>query len=263
MPMQTIHIFQQSQHLPPIYFLTSCTRHRQESVYRPNGLEDSAQILFVLDGEGVLTCEGMEYTLKKGTAFYLDSTTPHKYSSVRNLTTAWVTFSGSGCEAIQDYIEGRTFLFAQDIPVKKYITQIEQLEQEYFDKRREGILSSMVYSIIFSFFDSLLHPVRSNMDTVIRFLEENFQKRITIPQLAQLNHSSKSTFCKEFKDTFGCTAFEKLTSIRMVNAKHLLQLHPSEKVSTIAAKCGYEDAGYFCKVYKSTYGISPREERHR
>ena len=95
------------------------------------------------------------------------------------------------------------------------------------------------------------------MEQVMIYMEENYHRKITLEQLADQYHSSKSAFCREFRRTYGCTAFEKLMEIRLSMAKHMLLTNSVDKISVIAGYCGFEDAAYFCKAFRTRYGCSP------
>ena len=245
----------------PVYFQTLSVEHAQEPVHRENGFYDLCQLLFVLRGEGVLHCMGEDYPLKKGCAFYVDVDVPHAYESTDGLVTAWVTYRGSACEDIRAYLGGKRFVFAPSVDVCAYALELSKIEKEYFVKKREGVMSSMLYSVLFSFFEGLNEASPTPMDYVLRYLEEHYDQKITLDELASIAHTSKSTFCKNFKLLYGCTAFEALIRIRLRNANTMLRLNPSEKVGFVARRCGFDDVSYFCKLYKQCFGISPAQTR--
>ena len=145
--MYVNHVFDAEFFPLPIYFCTCSSRHEQEDVSRPRGLVYGHQLLFVLDGKGMLYVDGKQYRLQKGVAFYLAPELPHRYINLENLTTSWMTCQGSGMADISRYIENQRFLFCKQSNVARYAAQIEEIEREYFGKRRQGILSAMAYSI--------------------------------------------------------------------------------------------------------------------
>lgn len=257
----TLHIFPSDFEPLPIYFVTYAARHIQEPVVRPEGFLDVSQLLFVLEGEGVLHHDGIEYPLRAGSAFCIREGEAHAYHSTDGLVTAWITWRGSGCDDVFGHYGGKRFAYFEGVDCKKYVRQIEQLDREYFGKRREGILSVMLYSMLISFFEEQKYVVMSDMDRVLCYMEEHFDEKITVDELAQIHRSSKSTFCEKFKRTFGCTAFEKLIEIRLVNAESILKMNPTEKILSVAKKCGFGDVSYFCKLYKKKFGKSPGMER--
>ena len=256
-----VNIFPQDSSEPPIYFTMLSKFHDQETVSRPRGLQDHSLLLFVVEGEGKFYCDGKTLDLKKGSAFYLDSETPHGYEDFGNLKTAWIGYRGIGCDGIRSFFGNKPYLFIDKVDLSKYIARIEEMEREYFSERRQGILSALLYSILFSFFEESRKPSSDEMDTVLKYLEEHFSEKITIKKLAELNFHSKSTLCYNFKQKFGCTVFEKLIDVRLLNAEILLKMNPKEKIGTIAKKCGFDDVGYFCKAYKKKFGVTPSESR--
>ncbi|MBQ9783235.1 MAG: AraC family transcriptional regulator [Clostridia bacterium] len=255
------HIFDADFIPLPVYFTSSSSWHRQENVNRPTGLRPSAQILFVLDGEGILYYDGKQFSLRKGCAFYVDCAVPHAYENTGGLITAWITWLGSGQEELRNYIGKKSFLYSDRVDVKAYALEIGQIEREYFTQKREGVLSAMLYALLLRFFDEQREPKPSEMDLVLRYMEQHFGEKLTLMELAELCHMSRSVFCKKFRDTYGCTAFEKLIEIRLLNARTQIQSNSGEAIGVIARQCGFEDVSYFCKAYKRLFSVTPGAER--
>lgn len=82
------------------------------------------------------------------------------------------------------------------------------------------------------------------MEDAQHYMKTSFGGKIVLDDLAKLCILSRTQFCKEFKNYFNCTAFEKLMEIRLSYAYTLTSYH---KLSTKDAvtKCGFEDVGYF------------------
>jgi AraC-like DNA-binding protein len=57
----------------------------------------------------------------------------------------------------------------------------------------------------------------------------------------------------------GITPLEYMTSLRMKKAESLLSTMWTREysVAEVARMCGFEDALYFSRVFKKTYGCSP------
>ena len=256
-----VNIFPQDFIEPPIYFTMLSKYHIQETVNRPRGLQDHSLLLLVIEGEGKFYCDGKTFNLRRGSAFYLDSETPHGYEDRGDLKTAWIGFRGNGCECVRSFLEKQPYVFLDKIDSSRYVAHIEDRESDDFGERRQGILSSLLYSILFSFFEESRKPDVDEMDTVLKYLEEHFNEKITIKRLAELNFHSKSTLCYKFKQKFGCTVFEKLIDVRLLNAELLLKMNSKEKIGVIAKQCGFDDVGYFCKAYKKKFGCTPSENR--
>ena len=243
----------------PIYFHTLSCSHEQEDVHRPRGLEQVHQIMVVKDGSGTLECDdGKKYKLRKGSAFFLRKGYPHSYIGDGNLTTIYLTYKGRGVGMLHDSYENPDYVFYENVDADKYLNRINEIFNAYSGDKNDGRLSSMVYSFVVEFFEEKntknLHP----MENVLHYMETNFGKKITLDELAKLSARSRSQFCKEFKNYFNCTAFEKLMEIRLSYAYTLTSCH-GVSTKDAAAKCGFEDVGYFCRAFKKRYGTSPQK----
>lgn len=254
-----VHLFSGDFKPLPLYFVTLDTHYRQERVLRQRGFFDLAQLFFVESGSGYLRVEGREYPLARGDAFFLDRGVPHAYGPTESLTASWVTFRGSALEELRAYLGNERYRLLSGIGVSRYVSALEAMLDEYRGKKREGLLSSMLYSLVIGFFEEETEERVGAMARVLAYIEAHYDQKITLDELARLSCSSRSSFCKAFRETFGCTAVEKITDVRLRVAQQRLLCFPEEKIGEVAFKCGFEDCGYFCKVYKKRYGMTPRQ----
>lgn len=251
------HIFSDKAQRPPLYFVTMSSHHNQEKIVRPNGLRDTNQLLFVLDGKGTLIHGGREYPLSRGSSFFLSRGSAHEYFG-EGFVTAWITFCGSALADIKDFFECRDMIFRENEDVDSFVLMISNMEREYFSLRREGALSSMMYSMLFSFFEDSDRSGDDGIDRAVVYMEKHFARRLTLDELCRIARMGHSSFCEKFKARVGCSSVEKLTEIRLENARRLLFDNQCLKVYEIAEACGFSDVGYFCKTYKKRFGTTPR-----
>ena len=97
-------------------------------------------------------------------------------------------------------------------------------------------------------------------ESICLYVQENFRAPITREAVAQHfglapNHVSR-LFRKEGYMRFN----DYLNLVRVNRAKFMLQNY-SMTLKEIAANCGYNDAAYFCRVFKKTSNITPTEYR--
>ena len=174
----------------PVFFRSVCTRYPQESVSRPEGIYFH-QILIVLDGEGLVKCNGKCYTLKKGCGFFVEQKHPVEYINVNGLTSAFISVNGSAMDALTKHYAPDGFIFYDSVSVERYVSDFKSLIHEYFSHNREGILSSLTYSICTSFFEEQNRKL-SKFDEVVLYIEKNFAKKITLAELSQIGCISVS-----------------------------------------------------------------------
>lgn len=95
---------------------------------------------------------------------------------------------------------------------------------------------------------------------VLDFVDEHFAEDLNVPMLAQKFGYDKSYFCRKFKSQTGVTCGSYVNSLRMEAAGVLLRKN-NDSVAVIAARCGYNDANYFSRSFKKTYGVTPAQWR--
>jgi len=100
----------------------------------------------------------------------------------------------------------------------------------------------------------------SLIDEAVTYIHANYQKYITLNELASLYHVNSSYFSTMFHRIKGIGFIEYLTQVRIEKAKEHLIL-TSANISRIGAMVGYEDVRYFGKVFKKNVGCMPSEYR--
>lgn len=94
----------------------------------------------------------------------------------------------------------------------------------------------------------------------IRYIRENYMKKITLEEVAQYVHFSPSYFSKIFKDETGSAFNLYLNRIRVENSKRLL-MDNSISLVDVANIVGFEDQSYYSKVFKKITGKTPGRYR--
>ena len=94
----------------------------------------------------------------------------------------------------------------------------------------------------------------------LQFMMENFRENITVEQLADLVHLSKSYFMGCFKKAVGVGAMEHLTQLRMNAACDALS-STDKMISDISFHCGYSNLSNFNRQFKKVVGCTPNEYR--
>lgn len=98
------------------------------------------------------------------------------------------------------------------------------------------------------------------MKQIIKFIEQNYSRRITIAEISAELGLSQSHFMKYFKKTMGTSFVEYLNEYRLTMASRLL-LVSSDSILNIAGEVGFENLSYFNRVFKKRFGITPRDYR--
>lgn len=97
---------------------------------------------------------------------------------------------------------------------------------------------------------------------VQRYIEENFQNRITLQTLAEQFHLSQSYLSHLFKRITGCSVIGYLNAYRLIVARHYL-VETDWEISRIVEACGFSDNSNFSRTFKNTTGDSPSTFRSK
>jgi two-component system response regulator YesN len=95
-----------------------------------------------------------------------------------------------------------------------------------------------------------------------RYLEQHFSEEISLQSMANDLFVSSAYLSIRFKNKMGQTMVQYLEDLRMKRAAEYLQLGKLS-VSEVAELVGYHDASYFTRVFRKTYGMSPRSYREK
>ena len=98
------------------------------------------------------------------------------------------------------------------------------------------------------------------LDGVVSHIEEKYMKHITLEKAASMACMNKFKFCRAFKERYGQTFISYLNGIRVKNAAELL-MNNNLSITEIAYFVGYGSVVHFDRVFRSVYGITPREYR--
>lgn len=98
---------------------------------------------------------------------------------------------------------------------------------------------------------------------VINYLNENYNKKISLEQIAHNMYLSPVYISKIFKEETGESPISYLIKIRLEKAQDILVKDKNSSIKAIANQVGYDDAYHFSKLFKKYYGISPLYYRKR
>ncbi len=101
-------------------------------------------------------------------------------------------------------------------------------------------------------------PLQRILDSIRAHLFEP----LTVAQIAAESFVSPCYVCHIFREKTGMTVMQYIKARRLAAAEEQL-LRSDASITEIALACGFEDASYFARVFRSTHGVTPREYRKR
>lgn len=109
--------------------------------------------------------------------------------------------------------------------------------------------------------DQNIHRLRDfYIREALSFIESNFQRDITIEEIAAFCGLNRSYFGKVFRETMGESPQAFLLHYRMGRAAQLLK-ETRLSIGEIAQQVSYDNQLHFSRAFKNVHGVSPREYR--
>lgn len=110
-------------------------------------------------------------------------------------------------------------------------------------------------------------PEERTEDVFVSRVREAVEANITdtafnVEKLCKLVFMSHSQLHRKLDALMGCSPNKFIRMIRLKKAEQLLK-DPVNSVASVALDCGYADPGYFARVFRQEYGVTPVEWRER
>ncbi len=134
-------------------------------------------------------------------------------------------------------------------PLKKLLLLVELLQM---------LATATSYTLLQA--NSMALEIKSNdhqrMNLIYEFVTKNFQKNVSIEELANICSLTTPSFCRFFKKITGKTFVNFLNEYRILKAQELLSKR-NLSLAEVIEKCGFNDMAYFSKLFKKYTGYAP------
>ena len=260
----TLQLIQFGQHrTPPLY------------AYGP-GMRDHDLIHFVFSGCGDVTMAGRRFHVRSGELFLIPAHCVSFYQADEHTpwVYAWIGFDG---------VWGQSFLESMGLSAEQPIADIHDIA------RISDIISDM-HRVMFEprgylpllagalqLLDELVRSpeVRAPLgdaprpntghlqadqiiSDLITRLNLQYREPLNVQALADELHLSRTYLSDQFSRRVGCSIKTYVTRLRMEYAC-MRMIDARLTIRGIAEECGYDDPLYFSRVFRKTYGLSPRQ----
>ena len=97
-----------------------------------------------------------------------------------------------------------------------------------------------------------------------QFIEANWNRPITIEELARVTNVSARSLFSSFKAGRGYSPMDFVRRVRLARARQKLSKPDGEtSVTAVAFECGFGNAGHFAKYYRENFGETPSQTLRR
>ena len=101
---------------------------------------------------------------------------------------------------------------------------------------------------------------RAQLQVMMQFIHANYNRPITLKEIADCVHISESSALQLFKQGIRLSPVAYLIQYRLKRAADLLA-GTNQTVAAIADETGFSDAGYFCRTFRKQYQQTAMEYR--
>jgi AraC-like DNA-binding protein/ligand-binding sensor protein len=127
-------------------------------------------------------------------------------------------------------------------------------------------LTDIIHTVVSRVSDTISYfhgiPHAAALRKAENYIQENFTRKISLKEIADIAGFSPPYFSSIFKEEMGENPSKYLNRLRVEKASRLL-LETDMSLSEIAANCCFEDQSWFSKIFKTYTGISPGKYRNQ
>ena len=144
----------------------------------------------------------------------------------------------------------------------KKIVSIWTEKKAGFEMESVGCLYELISFFCFVYLNRQNSATYQRLLAAKEYIEGNFNRSITLEQLATLSNMSVTNFRREWKKSYAISPMQYRDEVRLNRAKDYLN-SGYYTVTEIAEKCGFDDVSYFVRFFKKGAGITPGEFKLR
>lgn len=236
--------------------------------YYINRINSSVYTLeYVLDGQGYVSENGKSVVAVKGDAWLLHGGRNQEYYTDPQKTwkKIWVNIGGPVVDNLVSAYGLDEFYY----PHSSILPQLEEFHQALMTIDNQKVAFDKCASIFLRICQKLHDEHYSNessngtiADEMKRYIDTHSEKDISLNDMIEQLHCSKSYAIRSFKKKYNITPYNYILLRKIELAKSLLS-GTETTINEIAEYLGMCDSHYFSKYFKKHTGMSPSEFRQR
>lgn len=225
---------------------------------------------FILEGRGVLHCDGKAFPLGKGEGFLILPGVPNEY--IGDEKEPWkyiyISFTGPGAgELIADAGLGRssyTFAWPQDADTIRDIYAMHAAGKIRAARGYGalGYMLAVMSRLVAQENAGAASPwsPRLYVEKAKRFIADNYAYDVTVENVAAWVGIDRTYLYRLFLKHENCSPSRYIWNMRLSMAVQKLA-ESAVTISEAALSSGYGDVSHFYKAFEAHYGCSPRQYR--
>ncbi len=222
--------------------------------------EAKASLLVIKNGgESSYHINGKKYTASRDQVLFIPKGTKYDLYVEREGECTVIELSAKdeeGLSAFELFVGGDKDVAATVKNITHYWTLRGPAFRSKCLSELYGLLTQL--SSIQSFSDSLAGKYRL-IHRSVKYIEANYSRQdLYTPMLADMSGMGETYYRSIFTAVFGIAPTKYIQQYRVDKAKELL-VRSGASVEEIAVAVGFANSSYFCKVFKTSTGLTPSE----
>lgn len=232
-------------------------------------------IHYITKGEGLYTCEGIDYPLHANDMFIIfpSQLVSYRTSAENPMHFSWFAFTSEKAEQLIEQLGFSTERLICKLHPKYSIDDSIRSLGEYMESMgecNEFTVQSQLYSILSNISESYSLSYNYVKETQVGLYEHigkaksyikcNYIYPITVKDVVEHVGLERSYFSKIFHKYTGMTAQNYILNIRITRSKLLLE-RTDYTIKEVCSYVGMKDEYYFSRAFKQSVGLSPSQYR--
>lgn len=252
------------------YMIRVSDRLSEERVQKRDPL-----VLYVLEGTISVFMDQKRYLLHAGEFMTINPEHSFSYAMTEAGLIGLLSFS---YDAVGEYFdldhwEIDCASLRADAASEKAGSLIRGILASFMTKEDEALQASQICQLLYHIRKNMLQKKKSTIlgdvkDTeakkqqIMEYLLKNYQKKITLDDLARETYFSKSYLSRYIGRQFGRNFYALLTDVRLQHAEKDLH-HPGRSITRVSMDNGFSTVNSLNRSFRERYGMTPSEYRDR
>ncbi len=227
----------------------------------PAHIHEDIELVYIRKGGGIAYCDGTQYRLKERSFFLAFPNQVHHYAECSQGEYVLLIVKPVNRDLI---FQGHPLSSVCEQPDDHTVILLEMALAEY---EKDGY-TPVVEACLSAFFEKLITFYQiekgtyssNNVMRILQYCNEHYREDISIGDIAQALHLSKSAVSHIFSLRLGISFCDHIHTLRLTDAVRLLK-SSQYSVTEIAELAGFPTIRTFNRVFQRQYGMSPSAYR--
>lgn len=236
----------------------------------PNHFHDFYVIGFMEAGKRHLWCKGKEYDTTKGNLILFNPGDNHFCSPINNEVMDYraINIKEEVMRNAITEITGESYApyFKDNLVYQSDITSAikdvyDAIVQNDIKLHKEEVFYALIEQVLLEHCEPYKHQniviANTEIQHLCEYIKGHYSENITLDDICEKTQFSKYYMIRSFTKEIGLSPYRYLQSIRINEAKVLLEKGVS--LLDVAMQCGFSDQSHFTNFFKSFIGITPKQ----